>query len=55
MSQMNQNQAATENTKAYHRPQLKKLGNVSEVTQANSGSPGQPSDGGSDFFNSYAS
>lgn len=53
MSQMNQNEA----TKAYHSPQLKKLGNVSEVTQTNSGSPGQPTDGGSfsNFPNIYAS
>ncbi|MEO1428191.1 MAG: lasso RiPP family leader peptide-containing protein [Cyanobacteria bacterium J06632_19] len=51
MSQINQNEA----TKAYHSPQLKKLGNVSEVTQASSGSPGDSFDSGGSFPSVYAS
>ncbi|AFY57885.1 hypothetical protein Riv7116_5515 [Rivularia sp. PCC 7116] len=51
MSQMNQNEV----TKAYHSPQLKKLGNVSEVTQANAPNfPFNGFDGGSSP-NNYAS
>ena len=48
MSQIDCNQATTNNKKKYHSPQLKKFGKVSELTLSNTaGDFSLPTDGGS--------
>ena len=47
MSKANLDQAKTANQKEYHRPKLRKFGNVSDLTLANSSNVSNPPDGGS--------
>jgi hypothetical protein len=53
MSQTTPNPVTAANKKAYHTPQLRKFGKISELTFSNS-SPSVNTDGGS-FPNRYAS
>jgi hypothetical protein len=54
MSQTTPNQATAANKKAYHTPQLRKFGKVSELTFSNS-TPSGSLDGGSSAPNLHAS
>lgn len=53
---MSQNNLANSSAKKpYARPQVTQLGGVSTLTETSPGAPGDGSDGGSNFFSSYAS
>lgn len=55
MSQATTNQANTASKKPYHRPQLQKFGNVSELTLTTVAPTTNPLDAGTVFPNRYTS
>jgi hypothetical protein len=54
MSQVSTKETNSASKKAYHSPQLRKFGNVSDLTLTSPGTPADPKDGGGGF-NQYNS